>query len=1576
MIGYRRFAAVTFASLLAATHTLAQAPVHDGLRLSYFEWEAAENRPGYEGIENGAPVNFVVDRAGELSTTRTVETIEPLIQWYRNRGQKYFAYDYEFAGIDYLPVAVADVAATSVEGNVMSGSPDAGYDEITLPDMSNPVAITAMVDAAKEYVDAGVDGIQYDIGGSFHAGGSFDDVTVAGFYTWLTSTLGYSDTELTSLFGTTVTSSFNYRLFLVDEGVTETETGYILTGLLNDSAVRSTAHYRLWRAYQAVLEKEWTETVIDQVNAYAQSSNDPRSIEFQFNRYGFMDTPARQVHSADYVSSLMGETYLGRSQYPYVDGFTMEPIFRLYQNTFGKRYESWNEPVEAEALDTIYTGIAKAVAAEKIAANSIDMAPPDNGLLVWRYQDYVDLDTASDVAVFYPLANVQHNVTLQSGQEPHIFGTHTWYVGTGYLLNELNVDYDVVIGGDGLAMDDTVTVGDFSSYAAVVVPEIAQLTDSQYKALFDYAAQGGHLLFTGTDLLKYDVLGNDVSGDASRRTTNQAYTYGDIFYEGIGSAGQQTYGSNGGSYWVISTAPAGTEAFTRRYNADVSDTAAIDGYRSVLSSALSTVGVQGKTHNGVADIRVNSYATDDGSDVYWLVNKNFFSFGRSLTAQEDVTFSLPEPGFSGTVVVSYAEDGDPEIQTLTVADSDASDGLVEVTIPSISTLGFLKLGSAVTPTEVPDLVPAAEFVSLFSYEVFADESNIQRDMAVKAADDNEIARLEIYAQSYDSSASSWSDWYDINQDFTPSSATNRLGDLNIDNRKAELSTIPINVESLGEGRHRLRLIAVDDSGQRSQDPTTIGYADTELGFDTSPPDMTGLSVTVESGPESGSVVNTFPDFVTLSYSGATDAQSGVDSLNAASFVDGNTIDGEMASDYEDGVTQTFFASATDPVYGRYSVLARTSNLAGEYGDFQGVYSFTYTLPPTFNGIGYNTVEADGTNTDGSLSESDNTVSVEDGTYVTLNADVTSVYGQGEGLVTVQWYLNGEAIDGATETSLNLGSVSQDTEGDYTVVFTDPGGQVTSYVVSVNVTRILEITSQPSGFQGDFALSAGDSFTVSVEAVGEGDLSYQWYFKLEPGDDVYLALEGATSSSYSVESAVRSEHQGRYYALVTDSTGASVSSNAARVEIQGGGGGGGGPATLSITQQPVGYEGENAINVGEPFSLSVVATGEAPLSYQWYFAGAQGDGSFTPIGEATAATLSVGSASLIAHNGQFRVVIEDSLGNSVTSVAVTVLVLDSSSTDSDGDGVPDSEDNCVAVPNAEQVDSDGDGIGNICDPDNDNDGIEDAQDNCPAIANGDQLDFDADGLGDACDGDADSDSVMDSGDSCPFTPLGEAVNSVGCSDSQLDGVDTDGDGLDDATEEALGTDPDNADTDGDGVPDGEEVNSGTSPTDAGDYPVTGSPVWLLYHASQMAAVKDEPVAAPGIEKCSEDIFGNIDCETTSVVSVPYSSSGSSSISRSPRPEYFTFGTFILTTGEVAYRVAELTAVDSAGYVSPYISNLSDGQILAAGETIQFEPRTPPTSGQQSSLRFYIRFEGASGQSCENCTFTLERVFTSN
>ncbi len=101
------------------------------------------------------------------------------------------------------------------------------------------------------------------------------------------------------------------------------------------------------------------------------------------------------------------------------------------------------------------------------------------------------------------------------------------------------------------------------------------------------------------------------------------------------------------------------------------------------------------------------------------------------------------------------------------------------------------------------------------------------------------------------------------------------------------------------------------------------------------------------------------------------------------------------------------------------------------------------------------------------------------------------------------------------------------------------------------------------------------------------------------------------------------------------------------------------------------------------------------------------------------------------------------------------------TDSDGDGIPDAQDNCPNVfnpirtmdPGGVQADTDGDGIGDACDPcpldatntctpgnsnDIDGDGVPNAQDNCPTVYNPNQADADGDGKGDAC-------------DPCPNTP---------------------------------------------------------------------------------------------------------------------------------------------------------------------------------------------------------------------------------
>lgn len=71
-------------------------------------------------------------------------------------------------------------------------------------------------------------------------------------------------------------------------------------------------------------------------------------------------------------------------------------------------------------------------------------------------------------------------------------------------------------------------------------------------------------------------------------------------------------------------------------------------------------------------------------------------------------------------------------------------------------------------------------------------------------------------------------------------------------------------------------------------------------------------------------------------------------------------------------------------------------------------------------------------------------------------------------------------------------------------------------------------------------------------------------------------------------------------------------------------------------------------------------------------------------------------------------------------------------DTDGDNVRDTLDNCVYVSNATQVDLDANGRGDACD-DWDKDGVINSKDNCVNNPNYNQKDTDSDGIGDVCDG---------------------------------------------------------------------------------------------------------------------------------------------------------------------------------------------------------------------------------------------------
>lgn len=115
-------------------------------------------------------------------------------------------------------------------------------------------------------------------------------------------------------------------------------------------------------------------------------------------------------------------------------------------------------------------------------------------------------------------------------------------------------------------------------------------------------------------------------------------------------------------------------------------------------------------------------------------------------------------------------------------------------------------------------------------------------------------------------------------------------------------------------------------------------------------------------------------------------------------------------------------------------------------------------------------------------------------------------------------------------------------------------------------------------------------------------------------------------------------------------------------------------------------------------------------------------------------------------------------------------LDFSSTDSDGDGVPDRQDVCPETPFGYTVNNRG------CPVDQDMDGILNILDDCPNTPFGVAVDY----FG--CPLDDDKDGIPNNEDQCPNTPSGVAVDESGCI------KDSDSDGIDDNTDKCPDTKP--------------------------------------------------------------------------------------------------------------------------------------------------------------------------------------------
>ncbi len=283
----------------------------------------------------------------------------------------------------------------------------------------------------------------------------------------------------------------------------------------------------------------------------------------------------------------------------------------------------------------------------------------------------------------------------------------------------------------------------------------------------------------------------------------------------------------------------------------------------------------------------------------------------------------------------------------------------------------------------------------------------------------------------------------------------------------------------------------------------------------------------------------------------------------------------------------------------------------------------------------------------------------------VGSDLTlSVAAQGASPLAYQWVLDGQPIPGATASSLALQDIHMLQWGNYQVVVMNPDGAVLSDLAPVVVQESVVFLKQPASKN----LVVGTNFVLSVTALGNGPLKYQWLYNDQE-------IPGATANTNRLV-GVTTASEGVYRVRVSDSLTTRLTA----------------PAVITVYDRPriVAQPQPIALLSGEDATFGVVAAGRGPLNFQWRRAGSPKTNFF---GFQTVSYFTVKSVTQ-ALAGAYSVMISNLAGASTTSVQVALTIL----ADADNDRMADVWETAhgldPANPADALLDSDHDGVSNL------------------------------------------------------------------------------------------------------------------------------------------------------------------------------------------------------------------------------------------------------------------------------------------
>ncbi|WP_176065814.1 discoidin domain-containing protein [Anaeromyxobacter diazotrophicus] len=237
----------------------------------------------------------------------------------------------------------------------------------------------------------------------------------------------------------------------------------------------------------------------------------------------------------------------------------------------------------------------------------------------------------------------------------------------------------------------------------------------------------------------------------------------------------------------------------------------------------------------------------------------------------------------------------------------------------------------------------------------------------------------------------------------------------------------------------------------------------------------------------------------------------------------------------------------------------------------------------------------------------------------------SVLTAGAGPLSFQWTRNGVAIPGATGSSYTTGPTTPADDGStYGVTVSNGAASVTSKAATLTVVA----ASAPAIVNPPLAQTAvaGQQARFRVVASGSPLLSYQWQ---RNGRDI----AGATAPVYNTPALANGDDGSTFRVIVANSAGRATS-----VDVR---------LTVAAATVPSIVAPPRSLSVaaGQTVALTVVATGSAPMHYQWALDG-------TPIGGDTDSYL-IGSAQ-DGDAGTYTVTVSNAAGSVTSGPAVLTV----------------------------------------------------------------------------------------------------------------------------------------------------------------------------------------------------------------------------------------------------------------------------------------------------------------------------------